>query len=58
MNAISLSRGSINAGAIFLWQTMAFYIKVWNFTYFAIKWHTFMLIHYLVGQLENREKLH
>lgn len=43
-------------GSIFLWQNMAFYIKVWNFTYFAIKCHTFMLIHYLGWQLENREK--
>ena len=58
MNAISLSRGSINAGAIFVWQNMAFYIKIWTFTYFAIKCHTFMLIHYLVLQLENREKLY
>ena len=43
MNAISLSRGSINAGAIFLWQNMAFCIKVCNPTYFDIKVHTFMV---------------
>jgi hypothetical protein len=43
MNAISLSRGSINAGAIFVWENMAFYIKVWNFPYYDIKVHIFMV---------------
>ena len=32
----------INAGAIFVCKNKAFYIKIWTFTYFAIKCHTFM----------------
>ena len=43
-------------GSIFLWQNMAFYIKVCNPTYFDIKVHTLWRFLYLVGQLENREK--
>ena len=37
-----LSRGYINAGGVFVWKNMAFYIKVWSFLYFYIKVHTFM----------------
>lgn len=39
-------------GSIFLWQNMAFYIKVCNPTYFDIKVHTFMAVLYLVGILK------
>lgn len=56
MNAISLSRGSINAGAIFLWQTMAFYIKVCNPTYFDIKIHTFMAVPLSCGAIRKCKK--
>lgn len=43
MNAISLSRWYINAGAIFLWKNMEFYIKVWIFPYYDVKKHIFMV---------------
>ena len=43
MNAISLYRWYINAGGIFVWQNMVFYIKVWNFTYYDVKGHIFMV---------------
>lgn len=56
MNAISLSRWYINAGAIFLWKNMEFYIKVWIFPYYDVKNIFLWLILYLLWQLENREK--
>jgi hypothetical protein len=56
MNAISLSRGSINAGAIFLWKTMAFYIKVCNPTYFDIKIHTFVAVPLSCGAIRKCKK--
>ena len=51
MNVISLSRWYITrisissvdyVGGIVVWKNMAFYIKVWDFPYFAIKVHIFM----------------
>lgn len=43
MSQLALSRGYINAGAIFVWENMAFYIKVWTFPYYDVKVHIFMV---------------
>lgn len=51
-----LSRWYINAGAIFVWKNMAFYIKIWTFTYFAIKCHTFMADPLSCGAIKKCKK--
>lgn len=43
-------------GSIFLWQNMAFCIKVCNPTYFAIKVHTFMAVPLSCGAIRKCKK--
>lgn len=43
VRVFTLFRLYIRAGAIFLWQNMEFYIKVWIFPYYDVKKHIFMV---------------
>ena len=52
----SLSRWYINAGAIFLWKNMEFYIKVWIFPYYDVKKHIFMVDPLSCGAIRNVQK--